>query len=197
VSAKHLRLFIDPEEERDDSLTLQNLSVNTVRVISHEQRVNENLTQGQQILLAGGSWSIYLYSVVPIVFKVIFPDHGVHTEQYRCNWSAFYAANLEANDAVPTLSSMNIDRTSDTPLVKDSPYLIDWTDKGILGKGSFGTVRKASSRVTNEVVATKIFKYPGDIQKELGFLQTLRHVRINCITQSSYLILIQEIYYCV
>jgi hypothetical protein len=55
VSAKHLRLFIDPEEERDDSLTLQNLSVNTVRVISHEQRVNENLTQGQQILLAGDS----------------------------------------------------------------------------------------------------------------------------------------------
>lgn len=98
---------------------------------------------------------------------------------------------------MPTLSSMNTNRTSDTPLVKDSPYLIDWTHKGILGKGSFGTVRKASSRVTNEVVATEIFKYPRDIQKELGFLQTLRPVRINCITQSSYLILIQEIYYCV
>jgi hypothetical protein len=87
---------------------------------------------------------------------------------------------------------MNINRMSDTPLVKDSPYLIDWTHKGILGKGSLGTVRKASSRVTNEVVAST----PG-IFRRSWVLQTLRHVRINCIIQSSYLILIQEIYYCV
>jgi hypothetical protein len=179
VSSKHLRLFIDREEGQADNLTLQNLSKNNVRVISHEQRINENLTKGRQILLAGGSWSIFLHTTVPIVFKLVFPDRGEATADYIRNWSAFRAANIAASCAVPTLKSMSISRSADeTPRVEGSPYKIDWTDEGLLGKGAFGAVRKALSRITNEMVAAKVFKYPGDIQSELGFLQTLRHVRL-------------------
>lgn len=116
VSSKHLRLFINSEEGEADNLTLENLSKNHVSVISHEQRIDENLTQGKQILLSGGSWFVYLHTTVPIVFKLVFPDRGEATTHYIRNWSAFRAANIAA------ASSRSADETT---RVQGTPYKID------------------------------------------------------------------------
>lgn len=66
VSSNHLRLSIDQEEGKRDNLTLQNLPGNSVQAISHKQRRNKKLARGQQILLTGGAWTIYLHAAVDI-----------------------------------------------------------------------------------------------------------------------------------
>lgn len=177
VSSKHLRLFIDPEEGKHDNLTLQNLSGNSVQAISHEQRINETLARGQQILLTGGTWTIYLHAAVDIVFKLKFPDHGEASSEYKRNWSTFLEANIAASKTVPTLHSLKIGESA-TPLVKEPPYIVDWAENALLGTGACGAVRRASNRSTGEPFAAKVFKYRGDIHAELGFLQTLRHVSL-------------------
>ncbi len=75
----------------------------------------------------------------------------------------------------------------ETPLIRAPTYVIDWSDTAVLGKGTFGVVRKASSVATKEAFAAKIFKVRGDIQKELGFLQALRYVRVDLQTLRSLL----------
>lgn len=187
VSSKHLRLFIDPEEGKHDNLTLQNLSGNSVQAISHEQRINEKLTRGQQILLTGGTWTIYLHATVDIVFKLKFPDHGEVSSEYRRNWTAFREANIAASRTVPTLNSLKIGESAkETPLVKEPPYIVDWAENALLGTGACGAVRRASNRSTGEAFAAKVFRYRGDIHAELGFLQTLRHVSLIIRLKSRY-----------
>jgi len=185
VSSKHVRLFIDPDEDEDiNSLTLQNLSGNSVRAISHEMRINDQLTRKKSILLNGGTWTIILHTKVDIVFKVVFPERGKRYSDYINNWSAFRAAN---ENALPRLRITLGHSAQETPLIKAPTYVIDWSENAVLGKGTFGVVRKASSVATSEVFAAKIFKVRGDIQKELGFLQALRYVRVNVQTLSSLL----------
>jgi hypothetical protein len=185
VSSKHLRLFIDPEEGKHDNLTLQNLSGNSVQAISHEQRINEKLARGQQILLTGGTWTIYLHAAVDIVFKLKFPDHGEVSSEYKRIWSTFREANIAASKTVPTLNSLKIGESA-TPLVKEPPYIVDWAENALLGTGACGAVRRASNRSTGEAFAAKVFKYRGDIYAELGFLQTLRHVSLMFGLKSRY-----------
>jgi hypothetical protein len=185
VSSKHLRLFIDPEEGRHDNLTLQNLSGNSVQAISHEQRINEKLARGQQILLTGGTWTIYLHAAVDIVFKLKFPDHGEASSEYKRNWSTFREANIAASKTVPTLRSLKIGESA-TPLVKEPPYIVHWAENAPLGTGACDAVRRASNRSTGESFAAKVFKYRGDIHAELGFLQTLRHVSLIICLISQY-----------
>jgi hypothetical protein len=66
----------------------------------------------------------------------------------------------------------------ETPLVKEAPYIVDWTENALLGRGACGAVRRASSRSTGEAFAAKVFQHRGDKHAELGFLQTLRHVSL-------------------
>jgi hypothetical protein len=103
-------------------------------------------------------------------------ERGKRSADYINNWSTFRAAN---ESALPRLRITLGHSAQETPPIKAPTYVIDWSDNALLGKGTFGAVRKASSVATNEVFAAKIFKVRGDIQIELGFLQALRYVRVN------------------
>jgi hypothetical protein len=51
-------------------------------------------------------------------------------------------ANIAVSKTIPTLSSMKI---RETPLVKEAPYIVDWTEKALLGSGAHSAVRRASN----------------------------------------------------
>lgn len=97
VSSRHVRLFVDLyEDEGGDCLTIQNLSANSVRAISHEMKINVLLTREKATVLSGGKWTIILNAKVDIVFKLIFPDRGSFSSDYCTNWTAFRMTNERA-----------------------------------------------------------------------------------------------------
>lgn len=178
VSSRHIRLFVDPNRGEDyNCLTIQNLSGNSVRIISHEMNINVSLARGKVALLRGGAWTIILNTKVDIVFDLIFPGRGNSSSEYFTNWLTFRMTNERA---LPKLRMALRHSAEATPLVNAPTYIIDWSQDGILGRGTFGVVRKARSAVTSEVFAAKVFGVRGDMQHELGFLQILRHVSFTC-----------------
>ena len=114
-------------------------------------------------------------------FELSFPDRGKHQREYERNWEIFRGNHRKA---VPMINGLDIQSKEITPYMvrREGRRAVYFLHENI-GKGQFGTVRRASEQYTAQVYAAKEFdtRKPGlnaQAVIEMTILQKVEHVGV-------------------
>lgn len=114
-------------------------------------------------------------------FELSLPHRGKHQREYEKNWEIFRG---KYRKAVPMINGLDIRSTEITPYMvrRESRCGVYFLHENI-GKGHFGTVRKASEQYTAEVYAAKEFgprkpRLTAQAVSEMTILQKVKHVGV-------------------
>lgn len=170
ISAQHLRLYLSDVASVDisDSMRLQNISLNcTIRVASVDGTTDVQLRPQRTMDLKGGAWDFVLTRTLR--FQIVFPER-TNASEYVKNWEVYKNACIAADH----IHSPAAQSKTAPPVPRTPGYSIDTSVA--LGEGISGTVWKAKSATTKEILAMKIFKHAGGGRIESDILSMVRQV---------------------